>query len=50
MFRTTDAVLTTLCNLRMTRGSYLSEYRTKVAYGYKMMGAVESGAMLCLTF
>ncbi len=45
MFRTANAGLKTLCNLRALRGSYLVEYSTKVTlvvYGNEMMGG---GAM-----
>ncbi len=40
MFRTANAVLKTLCNLRLLRGSYLAEYSTKatkMVYGHEMM-------------
>ena len=41
MFRTADAGPKTMCNLRVLRGSYFSEYRTKVIDCHSAIAGVE---------
>ncbi len=41
MFRTADAGLKTMCKLRMLRGSYFSQYRTKVVGCLSAIAVVE---------